>query len=156
IAADAGLGDAFIAWLTTSNVQAASRIDGGAGWVNMRGETVALSADDLLHGNVYSPIEYDEHGAFRSTPVATGTAADAVFGAPSLQTCGDVRDPQRGVTVGHSTGGAATWTDVGLLPCTTPLPIYCLELPADAVPPAAPVYSGGLLAFATLDAVEGD
>lgn len=125
LASAAGLGGTWSAWLSTTTVDASSRIDPtGAPYTLVDGTVVAADFADLLDGAIDNPINRDENGNPVAADVWTGTLEDGTsFGLD----CG-------GWTTTAGTGhcGAAVqsnfrWTNNVTPPCFAGLRVYCFE-----------------------------
>jgi hypothetical protein len=152
-AAGVGLPGTFVAWLSTSTVDAPSRLGSARGWVRTDGMPFADTVGDLTSGHVLYPPEYDEYAEPVGDPYAytmTGTHGDGTHAAG--QTCGDWTSSASGFTalVGSGWGGAFSWTEMWngyvpvagsapVLPCTA-MHIYCFQTdhqtPVTATAPA--------------------
>jgi hypothetical protein len=88
-AAAVGLPGTFLAFLSTSTVDARDRFAGSRGWVRVDGEPVIDRMDDLFGGKLYNPLVLDETGAIADPNVTnawTGTEGD---GSKAPVTCSD-------------------------------------------------------------------
>jgi hypothetical protein len=122
-AAAAGLEGTYVAWLSTAQESARSRIGAAAGWVRPDGLpfTADLAAGET---HVWYPARLDEFGApvAADEVVVTGTNYDGDFAGSS---CGEWTSNSGGVTVGYAAGGTGTWTNGEARSCATPLRVYC-------------------------------
>jgi hypothetical protein len=85
----AGLPGTFLAFLSTSTVDARDRFAGSRGWVRIDGEPVLDRMDDLFLGKLYNPLVLDENNTMADPNVInawTGTEAD---GRKAAVTCSD-------------------------------------------------------------------
>ena len=60
---NAGLAGTFVAWISTSGVNAIDRITGARGWVRTDGASVMDTIDPAFDGAMFAPIDHDENGA---------------------------------------------------------------------------------------------
>lgn len=131
----------FVAWASTSTVNARDRFPGSRGWVRTDGH---IAIDDIgslvAQGRLFSALVYDEAGA-RVTgmfeQVLTGTQLD---GTQSVS-CADWTGTGT-VKGGLVDRGYPEWTDVGgTLTCSGPMlgHLYCLGIGLDiALAPPTP------------------
>ena len=61
-AQQAGLVGTFVAWLSTTTVNAVDRLSGARGWVRTDGLPIMDTITAGLAGQTFSPIDHDEHG----------------------------------------------------------------------------------------------
>ncbi len=132
------LGGTWVAWLSTSAIDAKDRLPANGGpWVRTGdGSKVADDIADLTDGTLDDEILNDETGIqpVGSDEVFTGTLAN---GTRAGTTCADWTSASGAVmaTTGDSDEDDATWTvDGDLSACNDTLPIYCFE----AIPPPPP------------------
>lgn len=59
----AHLDGTFVAWLSTSTVNAKDRLSGSSGWVRTDGAPFAADVPSMLTGKLYNPLDLDENGA---------------------------------------------------------------------------------------------
>ena len=126
-ASAAGLSGTYVAWLSSSSSNVATRLGSASGWVRTDGRPFAASREDLFAGRLLHPLEVDQTGALVTLTdqgvVATGTS---MSGTTTGSTCSDWTS-----TAGQAGGGRLDsslrgWT-VGFLPsCANPSRIYCL------------------------------
>jgi len=133
LAAAAHLSGTFVAWLSTSTVDARSRLGRANGWYNTRGRPFADRAAELLDADqVYYPINYDEHGQKVYGRVATGTSADGAF---ATHDCNDwqASDSNTTLVTGDANAGSVLWTNVDDgEPCSAEYHLYCFQIDNDA------------------------
>lgn len=128
LAADAGLEGKFVAWLSTSEIDAKDRLGDASGWVNTRGEPFALTASELLDRfAVYYPIRYDEKGEpANGGYIATGTSAEGTKDENCLDWTSDASSDL--VRAGNPTAASPYWTaeftDFG---CDGGYRLYCFQ-----------------------------
>jgi hypothetical protein len=149
-ARDAGLDGTFLAYLSTSDAGAASRLGSARGWVRTDGRPVADTAHDLAVGNLFYPVVLDEHGTEYTGEVRTGSDQSGnTYAWDGGATCTDWTSTAGSVTTGYAVAGSMRFEDaVGIGTCDTALPFYCLEVnKAAPVAPAPP--ANRRLAFLT-------
>lgn len=77
LAQDAGLPGEFVAWLSTSEVDAIDRLNGARGWVRPDGRPFVDRPVDILEGRIFYPPVLDELGQeVRNRRALTGTSED--------------------------------------------------------------------------------
>lgn len=120
----AGLGGTWIAWLSTSNVDAIERITSLGPW-QLVGGAVAFDNRAQLYGEPLTAIDRDERGDEIQDPMIwTGTTRG---GLRSTDTCGDWQVPTaRGWFGWRSTTFA--WTDYTAAWCGEQKHLLCFEL----------------------------
>jgi hypothetical protein len=132
LAVAAGLAGKFVAWLSTSSVDARSRLAGANGWYNTRQRPFADRAAELFGADqVYFPIDYDEHGDKVYGLVATGTAPS---GALAPANCNDwsTSDSNATLAAGDANSGSVLWTNVADdAPCSAQYHLYCFQVDRD-------------------------
>lgn len=129
LAKAAGREGTFVAWLSTSTVDAKARLGLASAWINSQGWPFADQAEELLAGSqVYYPISFDESGQRVWGRVATGTRPD---GTAAPQNCQNYtsKSAAEAVVTGEPTGGSAVWTeasDSGA--CDDEHHLYCFQV----------------------------
>jgi len=154
----AGLPGTYVAWLSTSDRTALSKLQGSRGWIRPDGQPLADTPSSMAHGEIYHPLELDENGLAPNLDPAvpftkwvgvyfTGTHAD---GVASTDNCSDYTANAGAITVGTGMNGPI-WTDFpfggsNIPDCSVPLSLACFEVGAsvDVTP-----HDGGRLAFLT-------
>ena len=124
----------YAAWLSTSTIDAISRLGAARGWRRPDGQPFADTASSIANNLIFYPPSGG--GA-----VWTGTKAD---GTRSQDTCQDWTS-NAATDLGHTgdgSGGAWNWTDVGSVACNNIASLYCFGIdyttPVDAPSPAGP------------------
>ncbi len=146
LAQKTGLPGNFIAYLSTSQTSAVSRLGSARGWIRVDGAPVADRVADLasLSKKILFPPRLDETGKEAIGPAATGTQTDGLLA--SGKNCSDwtSSSAQDSVEIGSPTGGSS-WAAAGYSQCSWPLRIYCLGIDRTVaiVPPKVP----GRIAF---------
>jgi hypothetical protein len=142
----------FRAWLSTSTVDAKSRLmtpsgQVASGWVRPDHRPFAPSFDALLSGQILNPLRIDETGTDRSPPedsvfVATGTTSDGT--RSSGGTAGDwiTIDPY---VSGNGMATTFEWTNAGVYGPDQKAHLYCFGI--DYVQPLPMVHEVGRAAF---------
>lgn len=152
-AAAAGLPGEYIAWLSTPEFDAITRIAGSRGWIRPDGRPFADTLAQDIRPNWYPPA-LDEFGAVvpDGTVTITGTNYKGAF-FDKLGTCADYTATMaaQGVATGDPFSGAGNWSSGGASVCSVPMRLFCLGIGLD-VPLALPPPQGRL-AFVSKDAV---
>jgi len=144
-AQSAGLPGTFVAWLSDSTTNAIDRLAGSRGWVRTDGLPFADTPNGIVTGELFNPLDVDEHGIVisLSDAVWTGTGADGHLGAD----CNDWTSSS--ATIGYSGRDLPDFTaamESNYTCGTSQAHLYCFE--TGRVVPVAPVpRSGGRLAF---------
>lgn len=129
LAAQAGLEGSFVAWLSSSQVDAKDRLANASGWLNTRDYPFADQQAELLtQGHVYYPILYDEAGLQVTGKVATGTTA---AGVAATQNCSDwsTNAADAALVRGELSAGSVLWTaDDDGSSCSEPYHLYCFQI----------------------------
>jgi hypothetical protein len=128
LAADAGLEGNFVAWLSTSEVDAKDRLGDASGWVNTKGKPFARTVDELLDGNViYYPVLYDENGEpAYGYAIATGTSEDGIAGDNCNDWTSDA--PSDLLLAGNPTAASPYWTtNFSDFSCGDGYRLYCFQ-----------------------------
>jgi hypothetical protein len=125
----AGLPGTFVAWLSSSQVNAIDRLAGSRGWVRPDGAPVIDAPSDLVNARIFNPIDVDENQltAAPDKPVWTGTGFD---GRTAIN-CNDWSSTSMSVAAEFGTPGNAypNYTAVGnALPCNSTAALYCFEV----------------------------
>ncbi|PCC69792.1 Myxococcus cysteine-rich repeat-containing protein [Nannocystis exedens] len=125
------IGRKFVAWLSTSTVSAADRLDeASVPYMRLDGVVVANDYTDLLDivSEMQAPIDVDENGqTVADTPIAwTGTQADGLKSNAS-EMCEDWLTGLGNGRKGTITATGVTWTDDGTIPCNNVARLYCVQ-----------------------------
>jgi len=135
LAASAGLPTGtYKAWLSTSTVNAVSRLGSARGFVRPDGAPIADQISDLTSGKILNPIELDETGTNQRFPensdVWTGSTNDGTLGSSGA--CDDWTSVSGSVfgENGHFDGGPSVWSDAGGFSCNdgSQLHLYCFDV----------------------------
>ncbi len=141
LAAAAGLPGTFVAFVSTTTVNARDRVGAGRGWVRIDNLPVFDTMADLPDFSRNRGVARDELGGVHMGLVMTGSNGNGNV-APGL-TCTDWT-----TTSGNVGGGQATWVGqytTGFTggPCTSKSVFFCIQtdrvMPVTLQPPAFPV-----------------
>lgn len=148
LASAAGLGGTYVAWLSTSTIDARTRLGTASGWVRPDGEPVADSQADLLAGQIFHPINVTEAGdpVIESDHVWNATRTDGThIDAPG--DCEGWTSDDSGHRARHGSSFATTggWTGSNVKACSERLRLYCFGV--DRAAAVAPVPETGRTAF---------
>lgn len=134
----ASLPGTYVAWLSSSRVNAADRLGTARGWVRRDGLPVADRVADLVAGRMFYPPRLDESGLdVGSTLVATATDAT---GKRLDDTCGDFASTTGSIEVGAADGTTERWTNAGAqAACSAPSPVYCFGIDLSTTVAVSPV-----------------
>ena len=159
-ASDASLGGTWVAWLSTSSVDAKDRLPTGPGpgkYVRATGSMAVIADDDmdlLDFLPLDSPILLTETGATISPPRTwTGTFPDGSLWNASFA-CGAWADAAGFGLVGFSLSSASWTFDTSVL-CSALSRLYCFEVPDLGPPAAVPAVAPGGLALMLLLSLAG-
>jgi hypothetical protein len=131
----------YKAWLSTSTVDARSRLitPGGvaaSGWMRPDGRPFAVSLEALLRGQILFPPRVAENGTevlADHVDVATGTDQ---FGLRLKRTAGDWSSPTEDFDYGTAVATVVDWTNlVVAAPAGTPSHLYCFGVDQDRALP---------------------
>jgi hypothetical protein len=146
LADSAGLPGTYMAWLSTSGINARDRV-GEGGWMRTDGRPFTHSLRNLTdpaYLTVYYPPRVDEAGndlGNVSTLVATGGTID---GRASGDQCTGYTSTTGNLYVGDAASGSHAWNYAQLVPggCARPFHLYCFrsDMLAGAITP--PVQAG--------------
>jgi len=144
----------YVAYLSTTSVDARDRLAGSRGWVRTDGLPFVDTVEDLIAGRLWYPPRLDEGGIeltsapVSAQPIVTGTTATGTIeNSGSLTTCSDWTAPTTGVNAvggsAHATG--SSWTRSIAIDCAQAARLYCFGVGAQVA--VAPVLVTGRLAF---------
>jgi hypothetical protein len=144
-AMEAGIGGTYVAWLSTTTIDARTRLAGARGWIRTDGKPFVDTVEDLVTtSRIYYPLDHDENGVLVSAEnVVTGTD-DA---GNMLPNCADYTDQAQTIYFGSVEGTAHAWTHESSVSCTMTSRIYCFGIDRD-VTLTVPT-STGRIAFLT-------
>jgi hypothetical protein len=158
VASDAGLQGTFIAYLSTVDASAQSRLGSARGWARTDGMPVADDALSLSQGHLWYPITLDEHGKPLGAPLEVYTGTSSVgataYVLDAASTCNDwtTADPGLRATQGTWTSGCSDFENFFYSPCTSQGRLLCLQV--DSAVPIAPPSATGRYAFVTTSAFD--
>ncbi len=149
-------GTNWVAWLSSSTVDASSRLvvgknaaNGAArGWVRTDGRPFADTVSGLTSGQIFYPPRIDENNNDTGgVLVASGTLANGTKSTSSLTTCGDWASTAGSLQVGEADGSSTNWTQQGAAGCGGAIRLYCfsVDYAVPVTPPKAP--TGSRLSF---------
>jgi len=150
-AAESGeLPGAFVAWLSTTTVDAVDRLTPGSGpFLLPSGTKVADDIADLTDGTLDAPINENRNGDINpSIEIATATLPNGTYtgnGDCNAWTSASAFDNH---IQGLSTAATSSWTLYQNNDCNIFTGLYCFEVVPPTPVPATGVY--GLIAFALL------
>jgi hypothetical protein len=116
----------YVAWLSTTRTNAATRLANARGWVRLDGKPVVDTVDDLVAGHILYPPLLDEHGV--SDPSAAFEVATATAGSGMRmgETCNDYTAEAGAITIGRADGTTERWTNVNAgVGCSSAVHLYC-------------------------------
>lgn len=116
----AGLPGNYVAWLSSSSVNAASRLAGARGWRRPDGVAVADTIADIVSERMFAPPNRDVLGNHVSELVATATLIDGTAGITCETGTGNL-------TAGLTDATTARFTDYRdvAVACDAPSRVYC-------------------------------
>lgn len=138
------LGGTWVAWLSTSSVDAKDRLTATGPFVRARetGTTIADNLADLIDGNLDNAIFLNETGSDELSAMFTGTTEFGLLGISD--TCSDWTSSSGDGTVGDPSVPDSDWTNGDEDSCDKAWAFYCFE--QAAVVPATPPIGLALLA----------
>ena len=151
LALGAGLSGTFKAWLSTSTVNASTRLGTARGFVRRDGQPFADTVSDITTGKILNSIDIDETGAnIGFTKVWTATATDGTV-IPGF-TCLDWTDSTSSNQgdLGFTSGGPFTWTEAfsGIACSNAFQHLFCFD--TSIVNPLTINPANGRIAFVTM------
>lgn len=134
----AGLTGTFRAWLSSSTVNALSRMGSARGFVRRDGAPLADTLESLTTSRaLLNAINYDENNvAVDSTLAWTGTSVAGVFSGNG--SCSDWTSTTGSATSGNPQAGPGMWTNYGTGSCATPQRLYCFQIDLNSPLTVAP------------------
>jgi hypothetical protein len=128
LAANAGLGGRWMAWLSTTSVPIGSRLSSDGPWHKLNGELVASTKADLVDGSIATPIDRDQNGLLvsASTLVWSGTTSAGLGTGSDCSGWRATLDTFSG-TYGRRSATDATWTQSSTVACSAFRRLYCFE-----------------------------
>jgi hypothetical protein len=131
-AAAAGLVGNFIAWLSTSTVNAVDRLADVGPWTDTQGTLVFADKNAVVTTGPMTALWYDERGQFLSTAnIWTGTRFDGVYqwGAVMAPPCQEWTSATGadGARVGQVGRTGSEWTSYSGTSCNSEAHLICFE-----------------------------
>jgi hypothetical protein len=129
-AAAAKLPGTFVAWLSTSKVNAKDRLGTARGWVRPDGRPFADRIEDLVAGKIFFPPNLYASGyevSVLGASVLTGTGGNGT----AIDTCKDWTEPSSpdGKYIGGLAGGTTEkWTQGVYTSCSQSFALYCFGI----------------------------
>jgi hypothetical protein len=146
----AGLSGTFVAWLSTSTVNANTRLGTARGFVRPDGQPFADTVSDIIMGHILNPVIIDETGAnVGFANVWTATASDGtVIPGFACEDWTDSTSSNQG-DLGFTSGGPFTWTEAfsGIACDNTFQHLFCFS--TSIVNPLTTSPASGRIAFVT-------
>ncbi len=121
-------GRTYVAWLSTSSVNAIDRLAGARGWIRPDGKPFADTPSDIALGRILHPLSLDEDGSTvnTTTMAVTGTDMDgSLYSSGVVSTCGDWTSSSNETRVGGPWGTTNLWTNRSNVSCATDVFLYC-------------------------------
>lgn len=120
--------ESFVAWLSSSTVDAGDRLTANGPFRRVDAYLVANSKADLLDGNTQNSIHVHEDGSYLiNAPFSTGTGTLA-DGTAAADTCSNWTSTSGNRAAGQpSAARNEDWTDWTTLACSTTTRLYCLS-----------------------------
>lgn len=133
LARDAGLSqpDSYLAWLSTTSMDARDRFTFSGPWKRLDGVQIASDLEDLTTPPLFTSISVTEKGDYVSGWVLTGTLKDGRVNNDT--TCDDWQTDNANGRLGRSGVATKHWTDQGNHSCgESPNSLYCFSQVSDA------------------------
>ncbi len=122
----AGLPGHFVAFLSTSTVDAKTRVGAARGWIRVDGKPVMDQlSTTLATGQIFYSPSLDELGNPVVYSVMTGTKPDGTAEVGS--TCSDYTSSSGYLAIGAAAYGALNWLELGVNDCSGSHPLWCLQ-----------------------------
>jgi len=145
LAMAAKLPGTYVAWLSTSKVNAASRLNGASGWIRPDGKPVLNNVADIAKNKFFYPPRLDESGndLGDGPEVITATTENGTLSTGATDTtCGDftsgVAVPNMSVPAGLASANSSLFTSFSGLPCDQLTRLYCFGIDYQAQVMVAP------------------
>lgn len=119
-----GLSGTYVAWLSSSTVNAADRLGNASGWVRPDGKPFANTVADLVAGRLLYPARITDRGS-ALTNVSAWTATKWDGSLDDSGNCGDWTSTEGTAAVGSTGMGGSRWTRHGTSSCGTARQLYC-------------------------------
>ncbi len=142
-------GESWVAWLSTSTVDARDRFAGARGWIRLDTRPVVDQITSAAEPELINPIVLATTPGPLWAAVYTGTRPDGTLGSETVsvqpENCADWSADIGTATVGLATAVGSVWTDSYVVECEFPLPLYCLSTGIDSA--LTPLAQEGRVAF---------
>jgi hypothetical protein len=105
----------YVAWLSTSTINARQRLGTARGWIRPDGAPFADTIADIISNRIFYPPVIDENGrelrgSYKKEPVVTGTLANGTVGGTCMDWTTAVNSQNFFPTVGVTTDTPIGWT----------------------------------------------
>ena len=138
----------YKAWLSTSAVNAASRLGSARGFVRVDKAPFADQVSDITSGKILNSLNLDENGVDRGGEIVwTATSAAGTLTSSSLD-CGDwtSNSNMASGSLGLNSGGPTLWTFTNsFFGCNSAVSLYCFDTSHTSTLTVTPV--AGRIAF---------
>ncbi|MBK9030190.1 MAG: InlB B-repeat-containing protein [Myxococcales bacterium] len=134
------LAGTYRAWLSTSTVNASSRLAPASGWVRVDGKPFVNTVADLTSGRIFYPLVINERGGnIVGSTVWTGTSSSGVLSGTACTNWTDGTTAGLSASIGFNEYGTSGWTQNGGGACTGSQHLYCfgVDRTATVAPPPA-------------------
>jgi Cep192 domain 4 len=121
----------YKAWLSTSGLNAVTKMGSARGFIRTDGAPFADQVSDIVAGKIFHALNLNENGGIVDNDVWTGTTN---AGATAAKTCSDWTSNSGSVggEVGFSPSGPSDWSDLGgNIACNNVVPLYCFDTSHD-------------------------
>jgi hypothetical protein len=143
-ASQAGLPGNYVAWLSSSTINAIDRLAGARGWVRPDGAPFADTPADIAAGNVFYPPWLRVDATQISTAPMTGTLGNGTVATAA--TCGNYTQTTASIEGGDTTATSGTFSAIRTYAsCNQPADIYCFGTSLATM--VAPAPASGRRAF---------
>jgi hypothetical protein len=120
----AALPGTYVAWLSTTTVDAIGRLGDAQGWARVDGRPFTRSVQDLMLREMLYPIRVDEHGVDHGVvSTVTATGADGTYMGPS--DCDGYTSTMLQVRRGAGDGLGSAFTSSWDSSCSSNARLYC-------------------------------
>jgi hypothetical protein len=144
-ATEAHLPGTYVAWLSTTTINARDRLAVARGWIRTDGKPFADRIEDIVANEIFYPLNRDENGIeVAPDHVLTGTNDMGQLFSPN---CADYSSSTQMIYFGVVEATAHGWTDESTVSCAMPARIYCFGISVSQ--PVSVVPAVGRIAFLT-------
>ncbi len=126
-ASEAGLAGMFMAWLSTTAIDAQDRFPGARGWYRVDGQPLADTVGDLVANLIFNPIRLDERGRDLGEDF-TYYAATGTYNGVKNTNCNDFTDTGDIVMSGYPQYAGGRWANSDSPSCAQPAHLYCFQI----------------------------